>query len=66
MLIAVSASSAEWKGAERVKLHVNYVRSLEGAGLTPVLVPPLQSTTAAEEIMGGGVQRVAAEGLART
>jgi putative glutamine amidotransferase len=51
MLIAVSASSAEWKGAERVKLHVNYVRSLEGAGLTPVIVPPLATAEAADEIV---------------
>jgi putative glutamine amidotransferase len=51
MLIAVSASSAEWKGAERVKLHVNYVRSLEGAGLTPLIVPPLTSPEAADEIV---------------
>jgi putative glutamine amidotransferase len=51
MLIAVSASSADWKGAERVKLHVNYVRSLEGAGLTPLIVPPLTSSAAAEEIV---------------
>jgi putative glutamine amidotransferase len=50
-LVAVSASSAEWKGAERVKLHVNYVRSLEGAGLVPVIVPPLASPEAARSIV---------------
>jgi putative glutamine amidotransferase len=52
-LIAVSASSAEWSGAERVKLHVNYVRSLEAAGLVPVVVPPLASPTGAAEIIQG-------------
>lgn len=52
-LIAVSASSVEWNGAERVKLHVNYVRSLEGAGLVPVVVPPLASPAAAAEILAG-------------
>lgn len=52
MLIAVSASSAEWKGHERVKLHVNYVRSLEGSGLIPLIVPPLKSADAAREILG--------------
>jgi putative glutamine amidotransferase len=52
-LVAVSASSAEWNGAERVKLHVNYIRSLEGAGLVPVIVPPLSSPTAARAIIDG-------------
>jgi putative glutamine amidotransferase len=34
-----------------VKLHVNYIRSLEGAGLVPVIVPPLASPIAAAEIL---------------
>lgn len=50
-LIAVSASSKVWDGAERVRLHLNYVRSLEGAGLVPVIIPPLSSPAAAEAIM---------------
>lgn len=50
-LIAVSASSQEWDGAERVRLHVNYLRSLEGAGLTPVIVPPLTSPDAPTAIL---------------
>jgi putative glutamine amidotransferase len=50
-LVAVSASSSDWRGAERVKLHVNYIRSLEGAGLVPVIVPPLASPIAAAEIL---------------
>lgn len=50
-LVAVSASSPEWDGAERVRLHVNYVRSLEGAGLVPVVVPPLTHEADVEEIL---------------
>ncbi len=50
-LIAVSATSSQWDGAERVRLSANYVRSLEGAGLVPLIVPPLQSANAAEAIL---------------
>jgi putative glutamine amidotransferase len=50
-LVAVSATSSEWKGAERVKLHTNYIRSLEAAGLIPVIVPPLASPEAAAAIL---------------
>ena len=51
-LIAVSASSRDWDGAERVRLNVNYVRSLERAGLIPVIVPPLTAPGAAAGILG--------------
>ena len=50
-LIAISASSKDWDGAERVRLHLNYVRSLEGAGLVPVIVPPLAAPAAAGAII---------------
>ena len=52
-LIAVSASSRDWDGAERVRLTVNYVRSLEGAGLVPVIVPPLASPGGAADAAAG-------------
>lgn len=41
LLVAISATSSEWQGSERVRLSTNYVRSIEGAGLLPVIVPPL-------------------------
>ncbi len=41
LLVAISATSSEWNGSERVRLSTNYVRSLEGAGLVPFVVPPL-------------------------
>lgn len=50
-LIAVSASSKIWDGDERVRLHINYIRSLEAAGLIPVIVPPLRTPAAAEAII---------------
>lgn len=50
-LIAVSATSSLWDGAERVRLHVNYLRSLEAAGLVPVVVPPLTAATSAAEVL---------------
>lgn len=50
-LIAVSATTLPWEGEDRVRLHVNYVRSLEGAGLVPVVVPPLTTREAAAEIL---------------
>ncbi len=52
-MVAVSATSGPWHGAERVRLHVNYVRSVEAAGLAPVVVPPLDSPEAARTILAG-------------
>jgi putative glutamine amidotransferase len=51
-LVAISATCASFHGAERVRLSANYVRSLEGAGLVPVVIPPLTNPSAAEEILG--------------
>lgn len=50
-LIAVTASSVPWNGHERVRLHINYIRSLEAAGLTPIVVPPLTSLAEPEAIL---------------
>src|SRR3972149_5071349 len=40
-LVAISATCGPFHGAERVRLSANYVRSIEGAGLVPIVVPPL-------------------------
>ena len=40
-LVAVSASSRTDDGVTRVRLNDAYVRALEGAGLVPLVVPPL-------------------------
>ena len=50
-LVAISATCAPFHGAERVRLSANYVRSLEGAGLVPVIVPPLTDAARASEIL---------------
>jgi putative glutamine amidotransferase len=50
-LVAISATCAPFHGAERVRLSANYVRSLEGAGLVPVVIPPLTNPAAAAEIL---------------
>ncbi len=51
MLIAISATSGDWNGSDRVRLSSNYVRSIEGAGLVPVIVPPLTTPAQAVEIL---------------
>lgn len=50
-LVAVSATASEWDGANRVRLSTNYIRSLEGADLTPVVVPPLRSPDTVRAIL---------------
>lgn len=47
LLVAISATSSEWNGSERVRLSTNYVRSIEGAGLVPFVVPPLTAPAGA-------------------
>jgi putative glutamine amidotransferase len=51
LLVAISATSSEWKGSERVRLSTNYVRSIEGAGLIPFIVPPLLSPADALQLL---------------
>ena len=51
MLIAISATSGDWNGSDRVRLSNNYVRSIEGAGLVPLIVPPLTTPAQAAEIL---------------
>lgn len=50
-LVAISATCAPFHGANRVRLSANYVRSLEGAGLVPMVIPPLTDPTRAGEIL---------------
>ena len=50
-LVAISATSGPFHGAERVRLSANYVRSVEGAGLVPVVIPPLTDPSHAGEIV---------------
>jgi putative glutamine amidotransferase len=46
-IIAISATADESK----IRLSLNYARSLEGAGLVPLIVPPLTDPTRAGEIL---------------
>jgi putative glutamine amidotransferase len=46
-IIAISATADN----ERIKLSLNYARSLEAAGLIPLIVPPLTDPTRAGEIL---------------
>lgn len=46
-LIAISATT----DSSRIRLSLNYARSLEGAGLIPLIVPPLTHPTSAGEIL---------------
>lgn len=51
-IVAISATSSVWQGADRMRLSTNYIRSAEGAGLLPVAVPPLSDPAWAAEIVG--------------
>ncbi len=46
-IIAISATA----DASRIRLSLNYARSLESAGLIPLVVPPLNDPTCAEAIL---------------
>lgn len=48
-IVAISASA----DAERVRLPLNYVRSTEGAGLAPMLIPPLSDPSQAARLLAG-------------
>lgn len=50
-LVAVSATIADVDGRPRLKLNAAYLRALEGAGLMPLVVPPLGDVTAAERLL---------------
>lgn len=50
-LVAVSATRRTDLGRERVALNSSYVRALVGAGLTPVLVPPLINPAQADDVL---------------
>jgi len=51
-VVAVSSTADEKPGTpHRVRLNSTYIIALESAGLIPLIVPPLASTTAAREIL---------------
>lgn len=50
-LVAVSATRRTDLGRERVALNSSYVRALLGAGLTPVLVPPLLDPARVDDVL---------------
>lgn len=50
-LVAVTATTRLRDGIERVHLNQAYVAALEGAGLVPLLVPPLANPAAASDIL---------------
>lgn len=50
-LVAVSATVRATEGVERVRLNAAYIRSLEGAGLVPLVVPPLANGSAIARIL---------------
>ena len=50
-IIAVSATSDTERGTARVKVNASYVRALEGAGLLPLVVPPLLVADHAEHLL---------------
>jgi putative glutamine amidotransferase len=61
-LIAISATA----DSSKIRLSVNYARSLEGAGLTPLVVPPLADPKRAGEILdaAGGLLLTGGEDVA--
>jgi putative glutamine amidotransferase len=50
-LVAVTATMRLVEGVERVRLNAAYVRSLEAAGLVPVVIPPLADSDAAVRVL---------------
>jgi putative glutamine amidotransferase len=50
-LVALTATIRDVDGVERVRLNAAYVRALEGAGLIPLVVPPLTHTRAVSRIL---------------
>ena len=50
-LVAVTASTRLDDGVARVRLNRAYVRALEGAGLVPLVVPPLADPDHAEAVL---------------
>ena len=51
-LVAVTATTEIIRGALRARLNAAYVDALEGAGLIPVVAPPLVGEGAAAELLG--------------
>ena len=50
-LIALSATTRETDGVQRVRLNAAYVRAVESAGLTPIIVPPFANPQLAAGIL---------------
>jgi putative glutamine amidotransferase len=51
LLVAVTATVRLVDGVDRVRLNAAYIRALEGAGLVPLVVPPLANAEAATRIL---------------
>jgi putative glutamine amidotransferase len=52
-IVAVTATTRLDQGTLRVRLNAAYLRALEGAGLVPLIVPPLSDPRAAEGLLDG-------------
>ncbi len=50
-IVAVSATSRLIEGTERVRLNQAYVRSIEQAGMVPLIVPPLEVPSEVHQIL---------------
>ncbi|HUQ83700.1 MAG TPA: gamma-glutamyl-gamma-aminobutyrate hydrolase family protein [Gemmatimonadaceae bacterium] len=50
-LVAVTATMRLVEGVERVRLNAAYIRSLEAAGLVPLVIPPLADADAAIRVL---------------
>ena len=50
-VVAVTATVRPVDGVERVRLNAAYIRSLESAGLVPLVVPPLSDAGAAARVL---------------
>jgi putative glutamine amidotransferase len=50
-LIALSATTRETDGVQRVRLNAAYVHAVESAGLTPIIVPPFTNPQLAARIL---------------
>lgn len=52
-VVAVSATIRDADGTHRVRLNAAYIRALESAGVTPLVVPPLMNAAAAVRVLDG-------------
>jgi putative glutamine amidotransferase len=50
-LVAVTATTRETDGVERLRLNQSYVHALESAGLIPLVIPPLADLRMADHVL---------------